>query len=191
MKNQEDIKKYFIDRYKRGSDMPLFYTFLYILFTSVPVLFIFIIDKAFNKALSEVSNLSNNSLPIFEFSFTLILLYTIIKIHNLWSKKRISGIISEFEIYSLKDDVRTKANFSGSFFLGIGTISGSSEEIDYYVFYKKSRFGLVKDKLPAEDIEVIQRDDIKPCYKEVLVDGEQYNILIVPINTIKRKIELK
>lgn len=182
----EDITKYFEDKYERNITKILFNVFVAILIGGV-------LSTMMHSALMSLPPefLDNYDLK-FTISYYVILgLLPVTTFLMNWPKDKVQGINHEEDIFSLKSDVRTKGQMSGSFILGCGSISGSSEEIDYYVYYKKQRFGLEKDKIKAYGIEVIQRDDIKPSYKEVLVDGELYKVLFVPSNTIKKKITME
>jgi hypothetical protein len=44
--------------------------------------------------------------------------------------------------------------------------------------------------VPAEDVEVIMRNDVKPILKTLWIDDEQRQFLFVPKNTIKRRITI-
>lgn len=102
----------------------------------------------------------------------------------------ISGISTEFPIYSIKSDTRSKGDIGGAFILGFGSVGGTFEEADYYVFFKKGDFGLIKDKVDASSVELVQTDDIETSYKEVYVDGELKNFIFVPKNTVKKNISI-
>lgn len=102
----------------------------------------------------------------------------------------ISGIEKEYNIYSINNETRLKGSFSGGFILGCGSVRGDIEQKDYYLFYKEGEFGYEKSKISIEGIEIIMRDDIKPSYKEIWVEGEIRKFMFVPEKTIKKRMEL-
>lgn len=98
----------------------------------------------------------------------------------------ISGISDEYNLFSLKSEVRTKKKISGSFILGCGSVSGSEEQIDYYIFFKEGEFGLIKQKLEARNIEVIQTNKVSPSYKEIWIENKTRKFIFVPKHTIRQ-----
>lgn len=170
----DDIKQYF--RYKSKKN--------YVIIISN---FIFLNSISIGSTVF-INNYMSDLLPVMIIISSLVFL---LSISGFFTKNQYQGITYKEKIYSLKNDVRTKSKINGSFILGTGNINGSSKVIDYYIYYKEARFGLVKNKLEAKDVELIQRDDINPCFLKVLVEGEEYKVLIVPKNTVKRKISIE
>lgn len=114
---------------------------------------------------------------------------------------------NNIEIISLNREKRFMMTGKGSFFIGIGSIKINGEDKDYYYFYKvieKNTF--ILDKLDVFTTKIIESDTIKPTlkqkikiikrdykysiYRDVYTESIIENILIVPKNTIIRKIEL-
>jgi len=183
----DDITKYFKDESRRE------YQYRFLFAVAIWIMFCVFSFNMFDNAEKE-TNLVSDSETYNSLKSMVVFLGvggSIMGLLMFFGTYNISGISSEFNIFSMKSDVRTKGTMSGSFFLGCGSISGSSEEIDYYVFYKEGRFGLLKDKLRAYDIEVIQTNKVDPSYKEIWVENEVLKFLFVPKKTIMKKIELK
>lgn len=167
----KDIKKYFKTKYKPTD--PFITIIIHITFILIP-----------SVILREIY-LLEESMGYTHLYFRLFLALTIIIVFISITKKHktiISGIHEQFEIYSLN----TGTKKSGSFTLGTGRI----EEQDYYIFFKHGEVGYIKDKIKTDNIEIIMRDDIKPSYKEVYVEGELIKCLIVPTNTIKKEYKI-
>lgn len=177
----EDITNYFKDKYVAKIDK--FTKWVCVIGNFVLSFIVYMLFVGLYSVLGLPVGLLAYFVPISFFFATSISLFSD-------EKKKVQGITRDISIYSLESDKRTKSSLTGSFILGCGSVNGSSEEVDYYVFYKTGRFGLIKDKIEAYDVEVIQRDDIEPSYKTVLVEGEEFECLFVPTNTIKKKIVL-
>lgn len=127
--------------------------------------------------------------PWLFYGFTIVLL--IGGVLMWFMKVQTGGLVFIEKIYSIKGDLRTKGKLSGSFFLGCGTVSGSSEEIDYYTYFKEGDYGLVRDKRVQSEVELIQTDSIEPCYMECLVDNETKSFIVVPSRTVKKNIKIE
>ena len=105
------------------------------------------------------------------------------RVGNVYETYHRSGIEEDLPIYSLRDRIE----LHGGFVLGTGSI----DQEDYYAFYTKGEFGRYKKQsVPAEDVEVIMRNDVKPRLKTLWIDDEQQQFLFVPKNTIKRQIAI-
>ena len=112
--------------------------------------------------------------------------------------RQVRGIIEDDEIYSLSN--KSSVHGGGAFILGFGGISIDEEE--YYVFYKKGQFGLVKERVPCDEVELVMHNDVKPSLKTIMVPDaahddtdtdpswEEKTFLFVPKNTVKKHIRL-
>lgn len=82
--------------------------------------------------------------------------------------------------------IQKESGFSGSFFLGSGSI-GSTQ---YFYFYEKVGDGLVLTSVPSSQVIVEEHSDIAPQYQECDPEhkcpfAEDYKYkLIVPMNTV-------
>lgn len=178
MSKRDDITDYFADVFGVDRYMAIFFSVTFGLFA---FLLIFLNVKMYGSYLfGDIAILLSIMLALF-----IAVVYI-----RIWSPKRIQGIDFAYDIFSLVDDARGEGSVSGSFFLGIGSFRGEYGVEDYYVFYRRTRFGLEKDKLRVEGVTVVMSDTVKPSYKVVFVDGEAYRCLFVPKNTVKQKIKM-
>lgn len=175
-----DIKYYFKDRYESKS------TQVRVFYTGLAIFFIWII-RGLGKSIAQEPMMQ-------DFGFIVWACYAMIigtMIFFFLSKNQVSGIIEQYGIHSIKDRLENKGRLSGGFILGCGTITGKQYQQDYYVFFKKGSFGLIKDKIQADDAEIIMTNEISPSYKKVNVGGEEKEFLFVPKNTIKKTIKIE
>lgn len=168
------IEYYFVDRYEKR--FPLGKIFIGI----IMIIFGFY---------STTIDLSGTDLG--EIMNTITLLYFIMGIGTIasgffFNKTQISGIIEEEKIFSMSN--RQEKEGGGSFFLGIGSVSFDEQE--YYIYYRKGDYGLIKEKLAVDEVEVIMTNKVPPSKRDIIIEGEQKTFLFVPKNTIKKRITL-
>lgn len=197
MINIKDITKYFKTIIEKKEDKTKLYVGLILICLSVFLLVSIIFESIIieiNVPCNDlqIKSITNNAdmcsmhkSNICYFAFILLLpllaygLYTISNYK--WEEKK-SGIIYDLDIYSIKNSNSIKGNF----FLGTGTINS----FETYIFFKKGNFGYIKDYVYSSNIEIIFRNDIKPSYKQIVIDGEVKEFIFVPKNTIKMKFDL-
>lgn len=92
---------------------------------------------------------------IYGFILAVILMITITKIDREYQGESWDHYLY---IYSLKN----KSDIDGDFALGFGTI----ETVEYYYFYYKSEYGYERDKLPTNEVSIIESTK-RPEIKEV------------------------
>ena len=178
----EDITDYFETKYEKRVD------YLSIFIASFIAM---ALQASFLTAFEELSSEIFTGFNIFILKYSPTIFFIMFVLYKFFdSTRQISGIESDTEIYSIKDDIRIDGHLTGSFVLGSGSVSGEFGEKDYYVFYEKTKFGLIKGKTLASKTEVVQRDDIKPSLKDVYVNGKVRTFLFVPTNTIKKNIKI-
>jgi len=98
---------------------------------------------------------------VFTFFFSVIF-----NINN--NKKRISfeeTYTNEYKILALNDNISSTNNISGTFFLGSGSIQGSSGPVLNYFFYTEKNNELISNNFAPSQINVFLTNDTSAVYK--------------------------
>ena len=108
----------------------------------------------------------------------------------------------QYNIEGLENKTETKQEIHGHFILGIGNISGETEQEMKYYYFKSNKKGKKLKSVNANNVYIRETDEQKPClikeYEEQEFTGflkfmfgacnnrvEKNKILVVPTNTIK------
>ena len=98
----------------------------------------------------------NNSLVVMGI-FTLML--GLVLMGNGSAKNTLNCSSHSYNLKALKDSKDTEGYLSGSFFLGIGGISGSTEQELNYYFYMHDGGGFVPRKAAMDQVRIVEDSD--------------------------------
>ena len=154
-----------------------FKSFIYSFIITIPFtlgIVIFMAREPGKKTIEMIRKEWDMWLVLFINSILSMVLATIIFLSAFLSCHRESHIKSEAisetekEIVSLNIKSSVNGDINGSFFVGIGGISGNIDDEEYYYFYTKTDNKYKLEKALAKDIELIEYDGTpKIVHKEI------------------------
>jgi len=133
----------------------------------VTIIISFIITFVISKKMSEYNDIFAHIFNSLLGSLLLTLVFTFIfNINN--NKERISfeeTYTNDYKILALNDNISTTSNISGTFFLGSGSIHGSSGPELNYFFYTEKNNELISNNFSPSDIKVFLTNDTTAVFK--------------------------